>query len=75
MSGAGKSSSGSGENAKSTKWDFGVDYPDWGPLLAGHVTLERLFHYIKLHFVSHAGDIRQALDKDSDQYKNEGSRG
>jgi hypothetical protein len=52
-----------------------VDYPDWDPLLGGHVTLERFFHYIMLHFESHASDIRQALGKDSNQYENEGSSG
>jgi len=63
------------ESVKDEEWEYGVDYPDWDPLPGGHVTLERLFHYIKVHFESHAGDIRQTLGKDSDQYENEGSRG
>ena len=36
----------------------GLDYPDWDPMLAGEVTLERLFRYIKLHFEHHAAEIR-----------------
>ncbi len=35
-----------------------VQYPDWDPMLAGNVTLERLFHYVKDHFDSHEGQIR-----------------
>lgn len=35
-----------------------LNYPDWDPLLSGEVTLERLFHYIKLHFEAHAKQIR-----------------
>ena len=63
------------ESVKDEEWKYVVDYPDWDPLLGGHVTLERLFHYIKVHFESHASDIRQALGKDSDQYEREDSRG
>jgi hypothetical protein len=37
-------------------------YPDYDPLLSGEVTIERLFHYIKLHFEVHAGQIRESLD-------------
>src|SRR5262245_32664486 len=36
-------------------------YPDWEPLLAGEITLERLFHYIKEHFQVHAQDLAQIL--------------
>ncbi len=50
------------ESVQDEEWEFGVDYPDWDPLLGGFVTLERLFHYISLHFETHAKDIRQALD-------------
>ena len=32
--------------------------PDWDPFLSGDVTLERLFRYIKVHFDSHAEQIR-----------------
>ena len=42
-----------------------VDYPDWDPLLSGEVTLERLFHYKKVHFDSHAGQIRKIVDQRS----------
>lgn len=63
------------ESVKDGEWAYGVDYPDWDPLLEGQVTLERLFHYIKLHFESHANDVRQALGIDSNQYENEDSSG
>jgi hypothetical protein len=63
------------ESVQDDEWEIGVDYPDWNPLLGEDVTLERLFHYIKLHFESHASDIRQALGIDSKQYENEGSSG
>lgn len=36
-------------------------YPDWDPLLAGEVTLERLFHYMKDHFDAHASEIEQLI--------------
>lgn len=35
-----------------------LNYPDWDSLLSGEVTLERLFHYNKLHFDVHAVQIR-----------------
>ena len=38
-----------------------VWYPGYDPQLSGVVTVERLFHYIKLHFDSHAGQIRERL--------------
>ena len=38
-----------------------LQYPDWDPLLTGEVTLSRLFHYIKIHFDSHASQIRQIV--------------
>ena len=43
------------------EWHKGATYPGWDPLLAGHVTIETLFHYITLHFHAHAAEIRQAL--------------
>lgn len=45
--------------------DFGkrLHYPDWDPLLSGDVTLERLFHYVKVHFDAHAVQIRRILDQ------------
>ena len=56
------------ESVIDDEWEIGVDYPNWDPLLGWHVTLERLFHYIELHFESHASDIRQALSKDSEGF-------
>jgi hypothetical protein len=38
-----------------------VQYPGYDPLLAGTVTVERLFRYIKLHFEAHAEQIRERL--------------
>jgi len=49
------------ESIKDEEWAFGVDYPDWEPMLSGFVSLERLFHYIRLHFVAHAEDIRAVM--------------
>jgi len=45
--------------------DFGkkVNYPNWDPLLSGEVTLERLFEYVKVHFDSHAEEIRKRLNR------------
>ena len=36
-------------------------YPGYDPILAGDVTVERLYHYIKLHFEEHASQIRKSL--------------
>jgi hypothetical protein len=36
-------------------------YPLWDPLLAGDVTVEYLFGYIKRHFDSHEAQIEEAL--------------
>jgi hypothetical protein len=36
--------------------------PGWDPVLSGEVTLERLFHYVKDHFDSHAAQIAGRLD-------------
>lgn len=49
------------ESIKAEEWTFGVDYPDWDPMLSGFVSIERLFHYIRLHFDSHAEEIRTSL--------------
>ncbi|WP_420643326.1 DinB family protein [Candidatus Leptofilum sp.] len=38
-----------------------VHYPDWDPLLAGDVSLDYLFGYIKRHFDSHAAEIQSSL--------------
>jgi len=43
-------------------------YPLWDPLLAGDVTVEYLFGYIKRHFDSHAAQIEKVLlEKDSSE--------
>lgn len=44
-----------------SEWKMGREYPGWDPLLSGYLTVERLFHYIKLHFDHHAAEIRRAL--------------
>lgn len=44
------------------EWDKGLDYPGWDPLLSGHVTLERLFRYLRMHFQCHAEQIRAAME-------------
>jgi hypothetical protein len=44
-------------------WDKGLDYPNWDPQLAGHVTIERLFRYPKAHFEAHAEEVRRALER------------
>jgi hypothetical protein len=49
------------ETIRDEEWSKGMDYPDWDPLLSGHVTLERLFHYPALHFQAHAVEVRQGL--------------
>lgn len=49
------------ETIRDDEWDLGTTYPDWEPLLSGYVTIERLFHYVTLHFEIHANDIRQTL--------------
>jgi hypothetical protein len=36
-------------------------YPGYDPILSGDVTVEGLYHYIKLHFEEHAGQIRKIL--------------
>ena len=43
------------------EWEKGLDYPSWDPQLSGHVTLERLFRYLTVHFQCHAEQIRQGL--------------
>jgi len=50
------------ESIKDDEWAFGVEYPDWDPMLSGFVTLERLFHYIRLHFDAHAEEIKAATN-------------
>ena len=50
------------ERIEDDEWAFGGDYPDWDPMLSGFVTLERLFHYIRLHFDAHAEEIKAATN-------------
>lgn len=45
------------DEVKEAYFEKKLNYPDWDPLLSGEVTLERLFHYIKLHFEAHAEQI------------------
>ena len=52
------------EGVEDQEWDLGVDYPGWDRLLNGHVTLERLFRYLAIHFQVHAEQIRQGLVKE-----------
>jgi hypothetical protein len=47
------------------EWGKGLDYPSWDPLLSGHVTLERLFRYLTVHFECHAAQIREGLSRPS----------
>ena len=44
-------------------FDKGLYYPLWDPLLAGNVTVEYLFGYIKRHFDSHAAQVEKAVQK------------
>jgi hypothetical protein len=44
-------------------FDKSLYYPLWDPLLAGDVTVEYLFGYIKRHFDSHAAQIEKAVQK------------
>ena len=52
------------ETMQDDEWAFSVEYPDWDPMLSGQVTLERLFHYIRLHFDTHAEEIRSVLNSE-----------
>jgi hypothetical protein len=52
------------ESIKDEEWAFGVDYPDWDPMLSGEVTIEPLFHYIRLHCDTHAEEIRKVLNSE-----------
>jgi hypothetical protein len=49
------------ESVRDEEFQRSVPYPGWDPLLAGEVTLERLFHYVRDHFEVHAAEIEQAL--------------
>ena len=49
------------ESVSEEELDKSVRYPDWDPLLAGEVTVERLFHYVKIHFDVHAEQIRAVM--------------
>jgi hypothetical protein len=50
------------ESLQETDFQKSVQYPGYDPLLAGVVTVERLYRYIKLHFEAHAEQIRKRLD-------------
>ena len=52
------------ETMEDEEWAYSVEYPDWDPMLSGQVTLERLFHYIRLHFDTHAEEIRTVLNSE-----------
>jgi hypothetical protein len=34
---------------------------DWDPFLSGEVTIEKLFHYVKAHFDSHAEQLKRQV--------------
>lgn len=51
------------ESVQDDQWQLGVEYPNWDPMLSGFVTLERLFHYIALHFKVHADEIKAGLEE------------
>lgn len=57
------------------EWDFTVNYPARDPLLARYFIVERLFNFIKLHFESHQGDIREALSIHSERSSSESAHG
>jgi hypothetical protein len=50
------------DEVEDSNFEKKLNYPDWDPLLSGEVTLERLFRYVKVHFDSHAAEIRKSLD-------------
>ena len=52
------------DSIQEEEWDFGVQYPDWDPMLSGFVTIERLFHYIRQHYIAHAEEVLDALDSE-----------
>lgn len=51
------------ESVKDADFDKSLYYPLWDPLLAGNVTVEYLFGYIKRHFDSHAAQVERAIQK------------
>jgi hypothetical protein len=51
------------DSVKVEDFDKSLYYPLWDPLLAGDVTIEYLFGYIKRHFDSHAAQIEKAIQK------------
>ena len=52
------------DSIQEEEWDFGVQYPDWDPMLSGFVTIEHLFHYVRQHFNAHAEEVLAALDSE-----------
>ena len=49
------------ETIQDEEWSLGREYPDWDPMLSGHVTLEQLFRYLTLHFEVHQEQVSQGL--------------
>jgi hypothetical protein len=49
------------ERLQEADFEKSLTYPGYDPLLAGTVTVERLYRYMKLHFDVHAGQIRKQL--------------
>ncbi len=46
------------ESIQEDEWDFGVDYPDWDPMLSGFVIVGRPLSLHPPHFEAHAAEIR-----------------
>jgi hypothetical protein len=63
------------ETVPESDFSKSLSYPLWDPLLAGNVTVEYLFGYVKRHFDSHAAQISKAIalhsrqDKESSGYQ------
>lgn len=38
-----------------------LPYPGYDPMLAGDVTVEKLFHYVQMHFAAHEKQIRDRV--------------
>ena len=47
------------EGLRDDDFQKSLRYPGYDPILSGDVTVERLYRYMKLHFESHAGQIRE----------------
>jgi uncharacterized damage-inducible protein DinB len=51
------------ENLKEEDFTKSLEYPNYDELLAGVVTVERLYRYITIHFRVHAEQIRKIIEK------------